>query len=1095
MSATLHGADQFSARESLTGAVFSATGSTSAATAEAGEPGHAGTGAAMRSLWWQWTAPATGVVRIDSNGNDLDTALAVYRGSSLAGLTRVVKNDDAGLASGSSVTFKAVAGEKYQIAIDELSGNGGSVTLAGAQRSDGLIYASDFSALEIGTGTLGGHQSWQSLFADSASGITDTGGLRRGFLSADGIVGNVGGLWLPVNYAGTGNASDRILISSNLTLSKSSTPQSESFMFLVYNEGGAFIAGLELDLASGAVLRLDGVASQSTGKTFQKGIDQWLDVLVDPAGNKWTARFGDTVLFENAPFTATGDAVLPFGAIALAWTTTGTNANADAEMLFTDVEISDAVTLPEAGWSRSRSPYGGVRASIPGRVEMEAYDEGGAGVAYYDTTLENQSHAFRTEGVDIEFANGGHHISWFRAGEWLMHSVEVPGGGRFRIDVRVASRFQGGIFHLELDGKDISGELTVPDTTGWVTFTTLSFETAISTGLHDLKLVGVQNSSANGGNIGNIDWVEFTQLAIAPPEPDPEPPVEENPGSEDPSGETPGGEEPGGETPAEPAPAVRAPFLGGSIAIPGQIEMEWFDLGGEGLAYSDTSAANEGGAYRTEGVDIETNEDGYDVGWFRASEWMLYSVEVEESANYRMDVRLASEGEGGVFRVDLDDAPLSGDLTVPDTDGWQAWQILSVDMALAKGAHSLKVLGVSNSSQNVGNIANVDWIRFTKIEEAEEPGPEVPPEETPASEDIAISDPIASAAGIDLSWNPTAGADRYEVWRGTDSFASAQRIATTTSTAWADHALEASGSYTYWIRALSSDGSVVSSGTVGAVWTAPLARLVNISTRGRVAAGEPMIAGFVVDGDASRRVLLRAIGPSLAPLGVSDVAREPAIRLMDRQVELKDMREGWGSSGDASQIQSAMTEAGAFALDVQSRDAAFVMDLEPGHYTAVVDTADGVAGNALVEVYALDPRSDMEGGRLINISTRGHASVGADALIAGFVIEGDESRQVLIRGAGPSLAGLDVSGWMQDPEIRIYTKDGDTPLETSDNWVKSPEIDEAVAATGAFAFEEGSRDAALLVELPPGPYTVVLTPASGDPGTALVEAYEVPSSR
>src|SRR5690606_11822938 len=122
-----------------------------------------------------------------------------------------------------------------------------------------------------GVGTLAGHQSWQSLFAEQASGITDTGGLRRGFLSADGIVGNVGGLWLPVNYAGPASASDRILISSNLTLTASSTPQAESFMFLIYNEGGAFVAGLEFDLASGSILRLDGPADHGTGKTFEKG--------------------------------------------------------------------------------------------------------------------------------------------------------------------------------------------------------------------------------------------------------------------------------------------------------------------------------------------------------------------------------------------------------------------------------------------------------------------------------------------------------------------------------------------------------------------------------------------------------------------------------------------------------------------------------------------------------------------------------------------------------------------------------------------------------------------------------------------------------
>ncbi len=1101
MATALNGSDQFSSRQSLSGAVFSATGSTSAATAEAGEPDHAGNGAAVRSLWWQWTAPASGAARIDASGNDLDTVLAVYRGSSLAGLTRVVRNDDAGLSKGSSVTFKAVAGEKYQIAIDELSGNGGNVTLTGALRSDDLIYASDFAALDSGTGTLAGRQSWQSLFADNASGISDTGGLRRGFLLAEGIVGNVGGLWLPINYAGPGSASDRILISSNLTLTASSTPLTESFMLLVYNEGGAFVAGVEFDLKTGSILRLDGAASHATGKTFQKGVDQWLDVLVNPAGNKWTVRFGDTILFENATFTATGGAVLPFGTIALAWTAAGTTANANARMLFTDVEISGAGALPEAGWARSRAPYGGVRWDLPGRVEAEHFDEGGAGVAYYDTTFENQGGTFRTEGVDIEFANGGHHIAWYRAGEWLAYSVNAASGGIFRVDVRVASRYQGGAFRLELDGADISGPLVVPDTSGWVAWTTVSFEATIPSGAHDIKIVGLENSAANGGNIGNVDWIEFTQLTVAPPS---EPPVEENPDpapadpdpetppAETPPEENPGETPPGGETPTAPAPAVRVPFLGSSSAIPGQIETEWFDHGGAGLAYVDTSPANEGGVYRAEGVDIEANSTGHNIGWFRASEWMLYSVNVQESANYRMDARVGSKGQGGVFRIDIDDAPLSGDLLVPDTGGWQEWQILSVDVALTQGAHDLRIVGVSNSGYNGGNIANVDWIRFTKIDA----GPGIPPDETPPSDDIVISSPIVASSGVGLSWTPTTGAARYEVWRGAGTFESAQRIATTTSITWDDRNPGASGAYTYWIRALSPDGVVISVGTVDAVWTAPLPRLINISSRGRVVPDQPMIAGFVVEGGASRRVLVRAIGPSLDKFGVTEVVEQPTIRLSEPslELELENVREGWGSSANASQAQLAMSEAGAFPIDAQSRDAAFVIELEPGRYTAEVGSADGRSGSALVEVYALDSRTDPAGGRLLNISTRGHASVGADALIAGFVIEGEDSKRVLIRGAGPSLAGFNVTGWMQDPEIRVYPKDENVPLGANDDWVKNAEIDEAVDATGAFAFEQGSRDAALVMDLDPGAYTVVLTPASGAPGVALVEVYEAPSS-
>src|SRR5437879_1305254 len=96
-----------------------------------------------------------------------------------------------------------------------------------------------------------------------------------------------------------------------------------------------------------------------------------------------------------------------------------------------------------------------------------------------------------------------------------------------------------------------------------------------------------------------------------------------------------------------------SPFGGSYAPVPGRIEAENFDLGGEGVAYHDTTAANEGGKYRTsEGVDIESTTDagaGYDVGWTHAGEWMKYSVNVGASGNYIFDVRVANYGAGGAF--------------------------------------------------------------------------------------------------------------------------------------------------------------------------------------------------------------------------------------------------------------------------------------------------------------------------------------------------------------------------------------------------------------------------------------------------------------
>jgi hypothetical protein len=116
-------------------------------------------------------------------------------------------------------------------------------------------------------------------------------------------------------------------------------------------------------------------------------------------------------------------------------------------------------------------PFAGKPAQIPGTVEAEHFDLGDEGQAYHDLTDRNHGADYReATGADIEKrgdASNGHGIGWTRQGEWLVYSVEVAKPGTYRLEVPVASKGRGGVFHVEFDGIDVTGPIQVPDTGGW----------------------------------------------------------------------------------------------------------------------------------------------------------------------------------------------------------------------------------------------------------------------------------------------------------------------------------------------------------------------------------------------------------------------------------------------------------------------------------------------------------------------------------------------------------------------------------------------------------------------------------------------------
>lgn len=284
--------------------------------------------------------------------------------------------------------------------------------------------------------------------------------------------------------------------------------------------------------------------------------------------------------------------------------------------------------------------------------------------------------------------------------------------------------------------------------------------------------------------------------------------------------------------------------------------------------------------------------------------------------------------------------------------------------------------------------------------------------------------------------------------------------------------------------------------------------LRNLSTRGPVGAGDKvLIAGFVVNGDTPKQVLIRAIGPGLSTtFGMAGTLANPRLGIFQGATQVAQNDDwgtpvGGGASADA--IKAASTLVGAFELEDGSQDAVVLATLAPGVYTAQVSSADSTTGVALVEVYDVDNHTPFSPQKVVNISTRGEVGTGSGVLIAGFVIDGSASKKVLIRANGPglTLVGVGADMALADPKLTLYratTVNGaqvSTVVRENDDWETGNSaalVAAATASSGAFAVESGSKDAAILITLPPGHYTAQVSGTGGTTGLALVEVYEIP---
>lgn len=280
----------------------------------------------------------------------------------------------------------------------------------------------------------------------------------------------------------------------------------------------------------------------------------------------------------------------------------------------------------------------------------------------------------------------------------------------------------------------------------------------------------------------------------------------------------------------------------------------------------------------------------------------------------------------------------------------------------------------------------------------------------------------------------------------------------------------------YDVEVSNSAGSVRSAIAVVTVAPAPSSRISNVSIRTPLAVGQTLIVGLTMAG-GSKSVLVRAVGPGLAPFGVTDAMTDPKLTVYSGG-SVVGANDDWGGGGS---LTTAFAAVGAFALPAASRDAALLATIDGGR---TVQVTGATSGTVLVEAY---DAGSGDSPRLVNVSARNRVAGVTEPLIAGFTLTGNAPRTILIRGVGPTLASFGVPGALSDPRLELYS--GSTKINENDNW--SGSLSSTFTAVGAFALVSGGRDAALLVTLAPGGYTVQVTGVGGVSGDALIELYEV----
>ena len=245
----------------------------------------------------------------------------------------------------------------------------------------------------------------------------------------------------------------------------------------------------------------------------------------------------------------------------------------------------------------------------------------------------------------------------------------------------------------------------------------------------------------------------------------------------------------------------------------------------------------------------------------------------------------------------------------------------------------------------------------------------------------------------------------------------------------------------------------------------------------RVEAGDNvLIAGFIIQGAEDRRIIIRGIGPSLTPFGITDPLQDPILELHANSGDLIAANDNWADNSNADEI-IANNLAPSYVAE-----SALLLSVAPGSYTAVLRGNGSTTGVGVIEVYDLDANRPAG---IANISTRGFVLTGENVMIGGLIVTGDDPSQLVLRGIGPSLADFGVPEVLADPLLELHNGDG-ALLQANDNW----DAQDVVLQSSGLA-PTNQLESAICISVPPGSYTAILKGADGGTGNGLVEVYKI----
>lgn len=420
------------------------------------------------------------------------------------------------------------------------------------------------------------------------------------------------------------------------------------------------------------------------------------------------------------------------------------------------------------------APFGGTPAPIPGTVQAENYDTGGQGIGYSVTSVNGSANSYRSDGVDLEATTdtgGGYDVGWSAAGQWFHYTVNVSTAGKYTVTFRVANgTTSNGTFQLDnSSGTDLSGVVTVAPTGGWQTWTNATATVTLPAGQQVLTWY----QDAGGFNLNYMTFTSTGASCSASPS---------APTGLAASNTTSTGTTLNWSTVTPPAncsvsgytvylgstalatttgtsynvtglsasttysftvtaadsngtgshstalsvttsatTSTEGPFGGTPAAIPGVVQAENYDTGGQGVGYSVSSVNGSANDYRSDGVDLEETSDvggGYDLGWTAAGQWFRYTINVQSAQTYPVTFRVSNgtTGNGSFHLQNAAGTNLTGEITVPPTGGWQTFITVAASITLPAGQQVLTLSQDSGGfNVNLFTVASLTPTSFPAV--------------------------------------------------------------------------------------------------------------------------------------------------------------------------------------------------------------------------------------------------------------------------------------------------------------------------------------------------------------------------------------------